>query len=133
MAKKKSAPEVKRTEIPDGFRAVRSGEFAPFHDFITQPVCIGVVRGVREGTVGKGKAQRSTRYMDLDCDGREVTVGERADLKGLFDHAKIGQTVMIAYEGKKKIPGKPQPMMVFSCAIKDEAGGKRGRRAARGK
>ncbi len=128
MAKPKRNTIV-RTEVPPGFREVVSGDFAPFHDFAANPVCIGIVKGIREATFGKGKQKKTINVMDLVSGDRPVSVSERADLRGLFREAKKGDEVMIALEGRKKIPGQSQPMLVFRTAIREQERQKSGRKA----
>ena len=122
MTARRELPKTNvRTEIPEGFREVVSGDFAPFHDFAAQPVCIGIVKGIREASFGKGNKKKTIRVMDLEREGMPVSVSERADLRGLFREAKRGDEILIALEGKKKIPGQSQPMLVFRTAIRSGA------------
>lgn len=106
------------TAIPSEYQRVMAGEFAPFHDFAANPVCKGVVTGLRDATFGRGKKKKTIRCLDLLTEAGPSTVSERTQLKGLFDAVGKGQEVYIRLTGKKKIPGQPQPMLVFDCGVR---------------
>lgn len=132
MNDKVTDESLRVTEIPEGFHEVSADGLHPFHDFRVQPVLVGKVTRIRGGTVGKGARKRDTRFMDIDDGERISTVGERVGLRGFFDTARVGDTVMIAFEGSRKLPGEPNPMHVFRTAIRDTEddddnnGGRRG-------
>ncbi len=104
--------------LPAGYTHVAVGGFNPFHEFKRDKVCQGVVMGIRDVTVGKGKAKKQTRYMDILTVQGPRTISERTQLKGLFDTVGAGEEVYIRLDGTKKIPGQSQPMMLFTVALK---------------
>jgi hypothetical protein len=101
--------------IPKGMRQLQSGGLAPFHDFKKNPVLYGTVIKIRE-FVDRWKNKRKVIEVS-DSDGLISAVSSSKSLDALFSEAKKGKKVYIRFDGTKKIPGRKQPMKMYTTAI----------------
>lgn len=79
----------------------------------------GALRNVRTIKIPKkGKEPaRDWRVYVIATEHGDVEIGESAALRGLATVRK-GSRVCIVYLGKRKIPGRPQPMRDFMVGVK---------------
>lgn len=127
-AAKKAAPAKKakpanskkwaQVELPDGYKAIGSGEFGERWDFEENPSIEGTVDGIREVESGTGKNKRTSRVMTVQTEDGPIDVWESASLRKFFDECEDGSEVAIIFKGYRDV-GKPQPMKDFVGAIKE--------------
>jgi len=118
-----------KMQLPAGFEPISGGgKFAPSWDFKRQKIVQGIVTRFGSATVNKGKKdERTVKVATIkQKGGAEVSVFESGGNKGLFA-VKKGAEVFIQYIGKKKLPGRKQPMNDFIVGARSAAGGKRGK------
>ena len=116
-ATKKAAS--RKVQLPAGYKAITSGEFAPSWDFETESTIEGTLIEKRTTIQNKGKKdEREVHIFTIRRkDGSEVTVWESYGLKPLID-VKKGKQVFIGFLGYKAIKGRKQPMKDFIVAVK---------------
>jgi hypothetical protein len=118
MAKATAKSATKKVELPKGFKAITgSGDFAPNWDFEKQPLIEGVLKAVRAVTQNKGKKdEREVNVYTITTKGGDLTVWESTALRALQD-VKKGKRVAIAFQGFRKLKGRPQPMKDFTVGV----------------
>jgi hypothetical protein len=115
MALKKVAPQ-----LPKGFKAVTSGGG---NSVEWKPGMIVTGNVVEIKTIDKKNPKKgeepTTRLMRIKTsDGAEVTVWEKAALRGLFDIAKKGKAVFIQHVGMGKAKKGQSAPNLFVTGIK---------------
>ncbi len=88
------------------------------HVFVVDEPLEGVVRGLRDIKVRRGGEMVKARLMTLMTGGGIVTVWESAALSGLFDVAKVGDSVCIEYLGEVEMPSPKSPMKDYRVWVR---------------
>jgi hypothetical protein len=111
--------------IPQGFTAIKSGGFAPIHDWKKNPLLRGIVQAVRTSDQKRGGKIVPVKILEVaDSETGEMTsVWESYALAGLLEAAKVGDEVFIRFEGVKKLKGK-KTLKEFTCGIQEKKGRK---------
>jgi hypothetical protein len=106
-----------KNELPKGFKAITSGDFAPSWDFEKQPVIEGVLKEKRTITQNKGKKdEREVAIWTIATKSGDVAVWESYSLKALHD-VKKGKRVAVVFNGYRPIKGRKQPMKDFTVGV----------------
>ena len=88
------------------------------HQFVIGEPLEGVVRAIRDINVRRGREVVKTHLMTLMAETGIEMVWESAALTGLFDAAKVGDTVRIEYLGDVEMPGPKSAMKDYRVWVK---------------
>lgn len=88
------------------------------HQFVIGVPLEGVVRGIRDINVRRGREVVKTHLMTLMASTGIEMVWESAALTGLFDAAKVGDTVRIEYLGDVEMPGPKSAMKDYRVWVR---------------
>lgn len=102
-----------KVALPKGFTAITGGGNS--WDFKKQKTLQGVLKKIEGPFKSKQYKDKEFRVARIETKDGEVSVFERAGTRALFD-LKKGSKVFIGYVGKKKIPGRKEPMEEFIVA-----------------
>lgn len=120
-AKKGKEKPLARTQVPDGFKAT-SSSFAPgwhpWQDDSQPSELTGEWGEERTVEVRRGRGTQEQRVCNLTTeDGETYAIWCSSGLAGLFDEAKEGDTVFIAYEGEGPAKKGQNPPRIFTTGI----------------
>lgn len=88
------------------------------HEFKIDEPLEGKIRGLRDIKVRRGGEMVKARLMTLMTGGGVCTVWESAALSGLFDVAKVGDSVLIEYLGEVEMPSPKSPMKDYRVWVR---------------
>lgn len=107
----------KYAELPKGYAPISAG-YAPTWDPAARPLLEGVVSDFRDIKVtrgtGRNKREEQQNLCTLTTDaGEAFTVWESALLRGMFEQAKDGDRVALAFRGMGKAKkGQNAPKLI---------------------
>lgn len=93
------------------------------HEFKVDEPLEGVVRGIRDIKVRRGREIVKARLMTLMTEFGPDTIWESAALSGLFDVATVGDTVRIEYLGEVEMPAPKSPMKDYRVWVRPHGEG----------
>ena len=88
------------------------------HEFKIDEPLEGVVRGIRDIKVRRGREFVKARLMTLMTGHGIVKVWESAALSGLFEAATVGDSVLIEYLGEVEMPAPKSPMKDYRVWVR---------------
>ncbi len=88
------------------------------HQFVVDEPLEGIVRGMRSIKVRRGGEIVKARLMTLMTGDGLDTIWESAALSGLFDAAKVGDSVCIEYLGEVEMPSPKSPMKDYRVWVR---------------
>src|SRR3970040_165719 len=114
---RKKATATTGSKIPAGFPQIKTGSFAPIHDWKKTPILQGIVQATRTVEQKRGGKLIPVRVVDVaNSDGEITAVWESHSIAETLAQAKPGDEIFLSFEGIKKLKGK-KTLTEFVCAI----------------
>ena len=88
------------------------------HEFVIGEPLEGVIRNIREIRVRRGGEMVKARMMVVMAGGEMVTVWDSAALTGMFDVARVDDSVRIEYLGEVEQKPPKSPMKDYRVWVK---------------
>ncbi|KKL54848.1 hypothetical protein LCGC14_2261280, partial [marine sediment metagenome] len=91
------------------------------HEFVVGVPLVGAIRSIRTINVRRGQELVKARLMTLISGSEICTVWESAALTGLFDTARVDDSVRIEYLGEVDQKPPKSPMKDYRVHVKAHA------------
>lgn len=88
------------------------------HEFKIGEPLEGTIRGIREIKVRRGSEMVKSRLMTLITSEGICTVWESAALSGLFEVARVDDSIRVEYLGEVEMPAPKSPMKDYRVWVK---------------